>query len=104
MLKFICLLAMVLKLKLVSGDAVCDERTLMLELRQDIADNGKLDCLRRIDAPAGVIETYQEKNNRLSAQWDSDCSFTSAQGIQNLWSLDDILRLALLAKGILRDP
>ena len=31
---------------LLKADTVCDEVTLLNELRQDILDNGKLDCTR----------------------------------------------------------
>ena len=38
-------------------------------------DNGILDCLREI-APSSIKEeSDREINARLSAQWDSDCSF-----------------------------
>jgi len=57
--------------------AVCDLATLQMELRQDLADNGMLDCLRVIDPPHFVDETEQQKNLRLSAQWDTSCSFES---------------------------
>ena len=57
--------------------AVCDLDTLRMELQQDLADNGMLDCLRVIDPPHFVDENEQQKNLRLSAQWDSSCSFES---------------------------
>ena len=37
---------LIFHLALVSSDAVCDEELLILELKQDLADNGILDCLR----------------------------------------------------------
>lgn len=58
-------------------DSVCDEETLILELKQDLEDNGILDCLRIIKPPNGVIETPEQKNKRLAAQWDTSCSFES---------------------------
>ena len=57
--------------------AVCDLKLLQLELKQDLEDNGILDCLRIIEPPQGVEETRKEKNLRLAAQWDTDCSFES---------------------------
>lgn len=60
----------------ISCDAVCDENTLITELRQDVADNNQLDCLRYIrDPPKDHEETPEEKKNRVAAVWDSDCSF-----------------------------
>jgi hypothetical protein len=49
---------------------------LVTELKQDIADNGKLDCLRVVkDAPTDKEETEEEKKKRIAAAWDTDCSF-----------------------------
>jgi hypothetical protein len=62
-------------LQFISSGAVCDLRLLQMELRQDLEDNGILDCLRVIDPPYGVNESPQDKNKRLAAQWDTDCSF-----------------------------
>jgi hypothetical protein len=57
-------------------DTVCDEVTLLNELRQDIVDNGKLDCTRSARKPKGEVEeTNDQRKNRLAAVWDSDCSF-----------------------------
>ena len=60
-----------------SSSAVCDLELLILELKQDLDDNGLLDCLREIPPPLGHNETSIERNKRLSAQWDSSCSFES---------------------------
>ena len=60
-----------------SSNAVCDLELLILELKQDLDDNGLLDCLREIPAPLGYNETSIERNKRLSAQWDTSCSFES---------------------------
>lgn len=59
-------------------DAVCDLDVLILELKQDLDDNGILDCLRVIKPPIGVIETPEQLNKRLAAQWDTSCSFESS--------------------------
>lgn len=56
-------------------DSVCDLNTLIVELNQDLADNGMLDCLRVIDPPHFVDETEDQKNLRLAAQWDTACAF-----------------------------
>jgi len=60
------------------SDAVCDLELLLLELKQDMDDNGILDCLRIIQPPSGVVETPEQINKRLAAQWDSSCSFESS--------------------------
>jgi hypothetical protein len=59
-------------------DAVCDENTLITELRQDIIDNGKLDCTRypRVASP-NIEESAEQRKNRLAAVWDTDCAFTA---------------------------
>ena len=59
----------------VSSSAVCDERLLMMELKQDIEDNGVLDCLRVIQPPHSYTESIEERNKRIAAQWDSACAF-----------------------------
>ena len=67
---------MIILLKVFKSDAVCDETTLVTELKQDIADNGKLDCLREVqNAPTDKEETEEEKKKRIAAAWDTDCSF-----------------------------
>ena len=58
-----------------TSHAVCDERLLMMELKQDIEDNGVLDCLRVIQPPHSYDETIEERNKRIAAQWDSACAF-----------------------------
>jgi len=63
----------------ISADAICDRKTLLAELQQDMEDNGHLDCLRLIPAPHGK-ETSDQINKRLAAQWDSDCSFEAVDG------------------------
>lgn len=51
------------------SDSVCDEMTLLMELEQDLADNGILDCLRVIPPPHDTVreESIEEKNKRLAA-------------------------------------
>lgn len=57
-------------------DAVCTEAILLQELLQDIADNGKLDCLRvPLPPPIDKTELETDKKKRLEAVWDTDCSF-----------------------------
>lgn len=71
------LVFIVILLCLTKCDSVCDQEVLILELKQDLEDNGILDCLRTIKPPNGVIETPEQKNKRLAAQWDTSCSFES---------------------------
>ena len=62
-------------INIAKSDAVCDLNTLLVEVKQDLKDNGMLDCLRVIDPPHSVEETEDQKNLRLSAQWDTSCAF-----------------------------
>ena len=62
-------------------DSVCDLETFLLEVKQDLKDNGMLDCLRIIEPPNFVVETEDQKNMRLAAQWDTTCAFEA----QNDW-------------------
>lgn len=57
------------------AQVVCSEDELIRELREDIEDNGKLDCLRVALSPMDQDETDAQKIKRLASQWDSDCSF-----------------------------
>ena len=75
----ICLIAFLsIYLPITKSAAVCDLELLILELKQDLDDNGILDCLRVINPPNGIVETTEQKNKRLAAQWDSSCSFESS--------------------------
>ena len=58
-----------------SNEVVCSESELVKELKEDLADNGKLDCLR--DSLPVPNETNDEKIKRIAANWDGDCSFES---------------------------
>ena len=57
------------------AQVVCSEDELIRELREDIEDNGKLDCLRVSLSPVDQDETEEQKARRIASQWDSDCSF-----------------------------
>ena len=59
----------------VHSDSVCDLNTFIVEVKQDLADNGILDCQRVIDPPHFVEETEDQKNLRIAAQWDTSCAF-----------------------------
>ena len=57
------------------AQVVCSEDELIRELREDIEDNGKLDCLRVSLNPVDQDETEAQKARRIASQWVSDCSF-----------------------------
>jgi hypothetical protein len=59
----------------VNSQVVCSEDELIRELYEDIIDNGKLDCLRKSTTPNAADETEEQRRKRISAEWDSDCSF-----------------------------
>ena len=52
---------------MILADAVCDKHTLIAELRQDLADNNVLDCLRIIRPPHNHEENAADTNLRLAA-------------------------------------
>lgn len=56
-----------------SAGVVCSIEELAKELKEDLADNGKLDCLRESLPSPGETKTQEEL--RLAAMWTSDCSF-----------------------------
>ncbi len=65
-------------------DSVCDLDRFLLEVKQDLKDNGMLDCLRVIEPPNFVVETEEQKNQRLAAQWDTTCAFEAENDWQKL--------------------
>ena len=73
--KLLCLFFLSFYFSFVRSDSVCDLETLVLELKQDLKDNGMLDCLRVIEPPNFVVESEEQKNMRLEAQWDTSCAF-----------------------------
>jgi len=76
---------------LVKTDHICDIELLKIELQEDIDDNGILDCLRVIAPSAIKEENDREINLRLSAQWDSDCSFeTTNENLNKVIAAYDI--------------
>jgi hypothetical protein len=79
------LIALILFLTFVAikTDAVCDLRTLKVELHQDLDDNGVLDCERKIEPKHFVEETEDEKNKRLAAQWDTACAFETTENYKD---------------------
>lgn len=62
----------ILIIQYVYADSVCTEKILIEELKQDIRDNGKLDCLRKpLEPRTDRKETEVEKKQRLEAAWDT---------------------------------
>lgn len=59
----------------IRSQVVCSLSELVVQLQEDIADNGKLDCLR--ESIPNDNETEDEKVKRLAANWTGDCSFES---------------------------
>jgi hypothetical protein len=62
----------------INSDVVCSEAELNRELREDIQDNGKLDCLR---------QSYNSDGTPIvgnAADWNSDCAF-EAESTSNLF-------------------
>lgn len=80
-MKMYCIFMIIIilsSLSSIKSDSVCDLNTLIVELKQDLKDNGMLDCLRIIDPPHSVEETEEQKNLRLAAQWDTSCAFEAS--------------------------
>ena len=93
---FIALLILGLT-KIYKNEVVCAEDELIREILEDLADNKKLDCLRESLPNPG--ETPQEKELRIKAMWDSDCSFESnSDGVS--W-VTRIQKNYLLFKGLI---
>lgn len=59
----------------INSEVVCSEDELIKELLEDIADNGRLDCLR--ESYPKPNETVNEKRLRELANWSGDCAFES---------------------------
>jgi hypothetical protein len=76
--QFTLLLILTTVLLKVSCDSVCDLKTLILEIKQDLQDNRILDCLREIEPLHITEETEDQRNLRLAAQWDSSCAFEAS--------------------------
>jgi hypothetical protein len=81
--QLILILLMTTLLMKVSSDSVCDLKTLLMEIKQDLADNRILDCLREIEPLHITEETEDQRNLRLAAQWDTSCAFESSDKWMN---------------------
>jgi hypothetical protein len=70
----ILLLTLAFYINIIKSECVCSEDELVREILEDLADNGKLDCLRE-SLPPKEGESEDQKQLRIAANWDSDCSF-----------------------------
>ena len=88
-------LILILVLALSQQDFVCTRAMLVSELQEDIALDGRLKCRRTIPVDASKIETPREKNKRLNAQWDTDCSFEASndffKNAMSFFELDSLI-------------
>jgi len=64
---------------------VCSEDELAREIREDLADNGKLDCIRELDSLNLATESFVVRYNANNSQWDSDCAFEAENEGINYW-------------------
>jgi len=70
----ICLLILFILPDLSNQEVVCSEDELVREIVEDLEDNGKLDCLRE-SSPSSPDEKPEQREKRIAANWNSDCSF-----------------------------
>jgi hypothetical protein len=96
---FKCSLITVLLVHQITSQVVCSLDELVKELKEDILDNGKLDCLRKSATPNEANETEQQKIRRIKAEWNSDCSF-EAEGNSNSHWLPKLMEIYGLEKGL----
>lgn len=76
---------LILQYNIVYTQTVCSLAELVRELMEDLADNGRLDCLRESMNPNEAEETIEQRDLRLKANWDSDCSFEAAENDTDDW-------------------
>jgi hypothetical protein len=69
----------------INSQVVCSEDELIKELQEDIDDNGQLDCIRISKSPLEAEETTTQREMRIAAEWNSDCSFEADSDRQNNW-------------------
>jgi len=69
----------------INSQVVCSEDELIRELQEDLDDNGQLDCLRWSKNPLEAEETSLQREMRIAAEWNSDCSFEADSERQNNW-------------------
>jgi hypothetical protein len=72
-------------IQLSTSQVVCSIDELLREIREDIEDNGKLDCLRNNIIPPNA--TKEQKIRIERANWNSDCSFEAEGNDQSDWQI-----------------
>lgn len=72
---FSVIIFLLIIVKFSKSEVVCSEDELVKEIKEDLADNNKLDCLRESLPVLG--ETVEQKEKRIKANWTGDCSFES---------------------------
>ncbi len=77
--------SLLLSIARVNSQVVCSQDELVRELREDLEDNGKLDCLRVGANPEAADESQEQREKRLAANWDSDCSFEACDEGPTSW-------------------
>ena len=82
---FIVVLLSLMLIQLTTSQVVCSIDELLRELKEDIEDNGKLDCLRNNIIPPNV--TKDQKIKIEKANWNSDCSFEAEGNDQSDWQI-----------------
>jgi hypothetical protein len=68
-----------------NSQIVCSEDELIKELQEDLDDNGQLDCLRRSRSPLEAEEDALQREMRIAAEWNGDCSFEADTDKPNSW-------------------
>ena len=75
-MKFLLALIFFCSISVINNVGICSAQQLINELIEDLADNGKLDCLiNPLPAPRDRQESDEDRKKRIDAAWDSDCSF-----------------------------
>lgn len=70
---FLSLFTSMILIQTINSEVVCSEAELVQQIKEDIADNKKLDCLRESLPIQG--ETVDERAKRIAANWTGDCAF-----------------------------
>jgi hypothetical protein len=69
----------------INSQVVCSEDELIKELQEDLNDNGQLDCLRLSKSPFESEEDSLQREMRVAAEWNGDCSFEADSDRPNNW-------------------
>jgi hypothetical protein len=85
--KLILILLITLSLLFIrsTSQVVCSEDELIKELQEDLDDNGQLDCLRKSRSPLEAEENPLQREMRIAAEWNGDCSFEADSDTPNSW-------------------